>query len=244
MTVPKLIKCWDELCLLCSKAVSFQKQLFPQIPLGYCASPRHKWFTHILISSWCPCMEAKCAEIPKCLWVPAVLGCFYVVWPWGKREEWNAGNHLWGFSSLKAEYLHRYVRPLLRAVQRSPWIQRKFKSIRIYIDKLYKKEVLVTFFSFYHQNMPFSLKLCSLCSLPWFASTSSDFSGAECCKTFFPCDLLYWRKLITFWLSEEQAFWKAIASLWCSLKGWGNVKEGRSRWGSSYKNITVVIKKA
>lgn len=146
MTVPKLIKCWDELCLLCSKAVSFQKQLFPQIPLGYCASPRHKWFTHILISSWCPCMEAKCAEIPKCLWVPAVLGCFYVVWPWGKREEWNAGNHLWGFSSLKAEYLHCYVRPLLRAVQRSPWIQRKFKSIRIYIDKLYKKEVLVTFF--------------------------------------------------------------------------------------------------
>lgn len=101
-------------------------------------------------------------------WVPAVPHFFHVVSPWRRREGWNAGIHLRGFWSLHYRIFSLLSHPLCSSAQRSSWIQRKLKSIRVCSDKNFKKKKTSGnyFFLFYCLIMPF-LHICLSWTLPW-----------------------------------------------------------------------------
>lgn len=173
VTVPKFNKKLRWTLLVMFKGTLLPKTAFHQILLGYWKSPCHQWVMHVVICRLCPSLHgSQMFRDTYISWVPAVPHFFHVVSPWRRREGWRAGDHLGSFQSLHYRIFSLLSHPLCSCAQRSPWIQRKLKSIRVSTDKYLKKELLVTFFPFYCLIIPF-LHTCSSC----FAKIASTSSG-------------------------------------------------------------------
>lgn len=93
--------------MLRSKAFSFQKKCFPSDPDGISGVSLRTGRTGSAICGRCPCMGAKCAEIPTCPWSQPSLGSFL----WSRPEEegrvkcWGSPRRLPGCFTVE-KYFH------------------------------------------------------------------------------------------------------------------------------------------